>query len=268
VRAIVKLWLRLAEWSARHMDRAPLWEKRRAWIRELAPGKSFLDLGGMWGIHGEVAFLAEEVGAKRVVLFDGMDPSAEFIAEHARRRSTVRYIQGDLHDEVGVADLGLFDVVWCTGVIYHSPNPYLLLEHLRRLAGERLVLGTQIVPELPFLANACLFLPGLPQAVRDAFASRLPEKAPLLLGLTTDFDYTPGLGYANCWWAMSPTALNSMLEVAAFEVLDRNSDSPYWLDLVAVPTDRPSVIPSSSFSRQRGQDRLAGYPEQSRPGWA
>jgi SAM-dependent methyltransferase len=222
----------------------------------------------MWGVHGRVAFLAEEAGAERVVLFDGMDPTAEFAAEHTRRGSAVRYVQGDLHDEVGIADLGVFDVVWCTGVIYHSPNPYQLIEHLSRLTGERLVLGTHILPEVPSLPNACVFLPGLPRAVRDEFASSLPEKAPLLWGLTTDFDYTPGLGYANCWWMMSDTALNSMLEVAAFEVLEKNFDPPYWVDLVAAPTGRQSVIPSTSFSRQRGQDRLAAYPEQSRPGWA
>lgn len=217
----------------------------------------------MWQVHGRAAFLAEEAGAERVVLFDGMDPSAEFAAEHARRGSAVRYVQGDLHDEVGVAELGVFDLVWCTGVIYHSPNPYQLIEHLRRLTGERLVLGTHVIPEVPFLSNVCLFLPGLPQAVRDAFASSLPKKAPILWGFTTDFDYTPGLGYANCWWAMTRTALNSMLEVAAFETLDSNDDSAFWVDVIAAPTARPSVIPPTSFSRQRGRDRA--YTEQSRP---
>lgn len=262
MRRILKLWLRRAR-RARETDGARLWEKRRDWIRELAAGRSFLDLGGMWQVHGRAAFLAEEAGAERVVLFDGMDPSAEFAAEHARRGSAVRYVQGDLHDEVGVAELGVFDLVWCTGVIYHSPNPYQLIEHLRRLTGERLVLGTHVIPEVPFLSNVCLFLPGLPQAVRDAFASSLPKKAPILWGFTTDFDYTPRLGYANCWWAMTRTALNSMLDVAAFETLDSNDDSAFWVDLIAAPTARPSVIPPTSFSRQRGRDRA--YTEQSRP---
>ena len=267
MRTILKLWLRRAR-RAGETDDARLWEKRRDWIRRLAAGKSFLDLGGMWGVHGRAAFLAEEVGAERVVLFDGMDPTAEFSAEHARRESAVRYVQGDLHDEVGVADLGVFDVVWCTGVIYHSPNPYQLIEHLRRLTSEHLVLGTLLIPEVPFLPGACLFLPGLPRSVRDAFASCLPHSAPILCGLTTDFDYTPELGYANCWWGITPTALSSMLEVAAFETLEENAGSAFWVDLIAVPTQRPSVIPSTSFSRQRGKDRLTAYTEKSRPTWA
>jgi len=51
-------------------------------IERLAPGSSFLDLGGMWGVDGDVAFAAERAGASRVVLFDGMDPTEPFQAKH------------------------------------------------------------------------------------------------------------------------------------------------------------------------------------------
>jgi len=94
-------------------------------IERLAPGSSFLDLGGMWGVDGDVAFAAERAGASRVVLFDGMDPTEPFQAKHRDAGSQVAYVQGDLHDPEDVQRLGTFDVVWCTGVIYHSPNPYL-----------------------------------------------------------------------------------------------------------------------------------------------
>jgi hypothetical protein len=63
------------------------WENRRALVRRLAPGRSFVDLGGMFAVAGDVAFWAEEAGATRVLLFDGMDPSAEFAHKHAQRRS-------------------------------------------------------------------------------------------------------------------------------------------------------------------------------------
>jgi hypothetical protein len=59
-----------------------------------------------------------------------------------------------------------------------------------------------------------------------------------------------------------------MLEVAAFGILEENLASALWVDLIAVPADRPSVIPPTSFSRQRGRDRLAAYAERSRPTWA
>jgi len=79
----------------------------------------------MFSVAGEVSFLAEESGATQVVLVDGMDPSEEFQRKHAERSSDVRYVQGDLHDPVLIEQLWQFDVVWCGGVICHSPNPYL-----------------------------------------------------------------------------------------------------------------------------------------------
>jgi len=32
-------------------------------VREHAPGHSFADIGCMWGVNGEYAYLAEEAGA-------------------------------------------------------------------------------------------------------------------------------------------------------------------------------------------------------------
>jgi len=224
--------------------RGDLWGGRYEWVRQLAPGKSFIDLGGMWGVNGRIAFLAEEVGAERVVLFDVMDPTDEFLSEHALRHSSVTYIQGDLADDVAIAGLGRFDVVWCTGLIYHSPNPYQLIMNLRQLTRERLVLGTHVLPDVPFVPNLCLFLPGLPRVLRDAFASRLHGKESMLWGLTTDFDYTPGEGYRNCWWMLSHTAVRSMLETESFQWLETNSDSPYWLDVLTSPTAGPALIPT------------------------
>ena len=103
----------------------------------------------------------------------------------------------------------------------------------------------------------CLFLPGLPEGVRAAFASRLPGEAPILWGLTTDFNDTPTWGYANCWWMLSRSALDSMLDIAGFTSLESSSDSPYWVDLIAAPTGRASVLPPTSFARERGKSRIA-----------
>ncbi|MGI9021609.1 MAG: class I SAM-dependent methyltransferase [Solirubrobacterales bacterium] len=235
---------------------------RRALVRRLAPGKSWIDVGGMWGIHGAMAFEAEAAGATEVVLFDGMDPSDEFEAEHARRSSAIRYVQGDLHDPDGIGELGTFDVVWCTGVLYHSPNPYWQVEQLRRLTGERLLVGSRVIPELPGFPQACLFYPGLADAARRT----LPEEVGRESGLTTPFDRSPLLGYANWWWGITPSALRAMLDAANFRVDQDLPESPFLTRFLATPVDRGSTIPPLDFSRRRGAERLAERDE--RPGWA
>src|SRR4051794_33344403 len=244
-----------------------IWENRRRLVRELAPGKSFIDLGGMWNIHGEVAFLAEEAGATEVVLFDGMDPSDDFQAEHERRSSRVRYVQGDLHDTEGVEALGSFDVVWCAGVLYHTPNPYLQLENLRVITRERLLLGTAVIPEVPGLEQACIFYPGTSEETQREFAHVYGEAAPIYLGASAPFDNAPFLGYANFWWGITPSALRSMLEVARFEVVEEWIADPFFADVLCQPVERESVIPPPTFSRERGEARRAAFGGDP-PGWA
>src|SRR4051812_739899 len=107
-------WLKAAERYVK--PTGDLWQTRNELIDRLAPGRSFIDVGGMFGISGEVAFRAERAGATRVVLFDGMDATQDFFDKHDSAGSGVVYVQGDLHDREDLAPLGQFDVVWCGGL--------------------------------------------------------------------------------------------------------------------------------------------------------
>jgi SAM-dependent methyltransferase len=224
-------------------------------IARLVPGKSFLDMGGMWSVDGEYAFLAERAGAASVVVCDGMDPTDEFERKRRERASGVTFVQGDLHDPGTIEQLGSFDVVWCTGVLYHSPDPYRLIEHLRQLTKETLVLGTRVIPELPGVEGGCLFYPALSESSRRAFAWAHGREAPGMLGATVPFDRTPALGYANYWWAMTPSAVIGMLELARFSVSERFQPDPLSLDVVGAALPGESVLPPLAFSRERGERR-------------
>jgi hypothetical protein len=225
---------------------------REATVRELAPGKSFADVGGMWSIHGRIAFLAEEAGASRTILFDGMDPSPEFEAERERRSSSVSFVQADLHDAAIAEELGALDIVWCTGVLYHSPNPFLLLQHLRRMTAELLYLGTLTIPEVPGVEQGCVFYPGASQASQTALGRAFGGGHP---GMDAPFDDQPMMGYANTWWGISLSALRSMLELAGFELVEQRAWSPFHADVIARPVGPDNLIPPPDFARKRGQAR-------------
>ncbi|MDQ9579608.1 hypothetical protein, partial [Serratia marcescens] len=45
---------------------------REAIVREHAAGRSFVDVGCMWNVHGRIAFVAEEAGATAVTGADLM----------------------------------------------------------------------------------------------------------------------------------------------------------------------------------------------------
>ena len=252
------LWARA--WAARARARRklhppPSKDDWRATTEELlrrhVEGRSFADIGAMWQMHGRMAFVAEEAGATAVTAADAMDPTPEYASEHERRGSSVRFVQGDLHDPVSVADIGVHDFVWCSGVIYHSPNPYLLIEHLRQMTGELLYLGTEIAPEVPGFDQACIFYPGLPERSRRAYGSAHgPGHG--AMGVNTPFDDAPSLGYANYWWGITPSALRAMLRTARFDVLEELSPDPFTMSVLARPVERESVIPPPELARERG----------------
>jgi SAM-dependent methyltransferase len=185
-------------------------------IREFAPGKSFADIGCMWNVHGGLAFHAEEVGANPVAGVDLIAPTPQFLAEHEKRRSKVRFVHGDLNDRRTLDELGAHDVIWCSGVLYHLPNPLHSLELIREVVRERLLLGTASIPEVPGLANVCVFYPGLPASQRGIYDQRGNIPGAVRHGLTTDFD--PTREYGNWYWGFTPSAVRSMLEVAGFRV--------------------------------------------------
>jgi hypothetical protein len=221
-------------WIAAHRARARLPRRRGDRldiVRSYAPGKSFLDVGCMWNVNGAVAFAAEAAGASSVCGVDVMAPTPEFTAEHARVGSRVRFVEGDLHDEAVLAVAGAHEIVWCSGVLYHAPNPVLTLERLRSVCGEWLLLATEILPDVPGVPGACVLYPALDDGDRRAFASVPGGEA---VGVTTPYD--PDAGYGNWFWGITPSALDGLLRVAGFGPVERTwRPSPFHLTVAARP---------------------------------
>jgi hypothetical protein len=196
-------------------------------VRRHAAGKTFCDVGCMWKVNGRIAFVAEEAGATSVTGLDVMAATPAFETERAQRSSKVRFVRGDLHDPATVADVGPHEVVWCSGVLYHAPNPVLMLERLRELTTELLILQTMTLPELPGVKQGLVFYPGVPNpelyahwGEQAARSLRLPE---------------PGEDpYAPWWWGISQSALHAMLRAARFEPVEQWGD-PFAVHVIAKP---------------------------------
>ncbi len=235
-------------------------EDRRRWIAEWAPGRSFADVGGLL-VDGRTAFAAEQAGATSVTLLDVGDReyAPAYEAEHERRGSGVRFVQGDVHDPATIDDVGSHDVVWCTGVLYHTPNPVDQLMRLREITREVLFLGTHTIPEVSGVPQACLYYPYLDDTARRALG-RPHYRPDGYWGIGTPFSDTPMNGYANFWWGITPSALRAMLETARFEVVEerRSHAYPWYCDVVARPVDRDPLMPPDGYFRGRREARERG----------
>jgi len=110
-------------------------------------GISVLDIGA-W--DGFFSFEAERRGAARILATDdfcwggdGWGTKAGFDLAHRALGSKVE------SKEIGVLDLspetvGMFDVVFFLGVLYHMPHPLLALERVAAVTGRQLILETGV----------------------------------------------------------------------------------------------------------------------------
>lgn len=197
-------------------------------VRRHAPGRTFCDVGCMWKVHGRIAFVAEDAGAAAVTAVDVLEPAPEFESERARRGSRVRFVRGDVHDPATVAEVGPHEVVWCSGVLYHSPSPVLTLARLRELTTELLILQTAVLPELPGARQGVVFYPGLPERHRRLYERLWGAEA------RPGFREAAAGDYAPWWWGISPSALRAMLRSAGFEP-EREWGDPFGLHVLARP---------------------------------
>jgi len=258
---IGRVWSKVAR--ARFKPSAGSWEQGRVeWVREHAPGKSFLDLGGMYKLVGDIAFLAEECGATSVTMFDVGDPDiiceghpewGWFEQKKRDRGSKVRYVQGNIEDPVAPEQIGVHDVVFFSGVLYHSPNPVLQLMQLRAVTGELAYISTLTIPEIPGFPQACVYYPYLDEPARRPYAAGY-SWAGALLAVGAPVDERPMYGYGNCWWGITPSALKAMLRSARFEVVEeRKLPAPFATELVVRPIPADPLLPPITYFRERGE---------------
>jgi hypothetical protein len=241
-----------------------LWRYWRAWwgddvgdyrrlpdyIRKYAPGRSFADIGCMWGVNGEHAFLAEEAGATMVKAVDVFGPTPEFEDKKKARNSSVQFILGDASNPDIISRIGITDTVLCAGVLYHHPSPFDLLVALRRICGKTLILRTSTIPEIKKMPNAAIYFPMLSPDDR-----RLWDLASLGLskqvGITDGFE--PHAGYGNWFWGLTPSCLESLLKTAGFRV-DTRATEAFVQTLICSPVDVPFShrLPDESEARSLG----------------
>lgn len=224
-------------WRAWRGDNVGDYNRLPEYICQYAPGRSFVDIGCMWGVNGEHAFIAEEAGATAVKAVDVFGPTPEFEAKKEARHSSVEFILGDASHPETIARVGLVDVVFCAGVLYHHPSPFDLLVALRRMCAQTLILRTSTIPEIKGLPNAAVYFPMLRSKDRQLWnLSSLGLSRQV--GITNGFE--PHQGYGNWFWGLTPSCLRSLLETAGFQV-DFRATEAFAQTVICSSVDVPFV---------------------------
>lgn len=109
----------------------------------LIPGRTVLDFGTASGWN---AFWAERNGASKVCAVDYV-LYHDFVENHKCLASKVQYFIGDIHDSE-LARIGIHDIVFCFGVLYHCRHPLLALERIAALTGEVALIESFVTDEI------------------------------------------------------------------------------------------------------------------------
>jgi len=216
---------------------------REAWITAATPGKSFAEVGGLWGTVHEQVSVAATAGASATTMIDiaPQDGSDQDLWELFRRRldglgvASPTCIQASIDDREAVARAGTFDVVHCSGVLYHCPEPLHTLRQLRALTGETLILGTASMPEhvenvagsVAVAPGAALLVPALSYSQRTVLGQWLTENGvSMAIGINhpIESDWATD-DYSAWWWFFTRDYVAALLRIAGFEVIDV---AGYW----------------------------------------
>ena len=106
---------------------------------------TILELGSLEGAHSFI--LAQNPGVQRVVALEGREANlrkARFVQELLQVRN-VEFLQTNL-EHAELASFGKFDAVFCSGLLYHLPKPWKLIEQLPAVASH-LFIWTQYAAE-------------------------------------------------------------------------------------------------------------------------
>jgi hypothetical protein len=233
---------------------------RRELISRTVPGKTFADVGGLWGTVNEQVTVAAHAGATATTMIDIASDSGEegnlwqLFRERAGSHGVTgtREVLGSIDDQATVERAGRFDVVHCGGVLYHAPNPLHTLRQLRTITRETLILGTATVPEaidrptgsVNTAPGSALFVPAMTHTQRVVLGDWLREVGALqAIGVNHPIEGGWDVqDYGAWWWFFTRDYVAAMLSVAGFSV--RNVVD-YWSGRAslfhAVATESPPM---------------------------
>lgn len=195
-------------------------DPRDALIRLVVRGRTFVDVGGLWGLYGEKVSVAHLAGAKQVFMADATparDPLWDGFQErmHERRIFNAGMFDKPLDLLVGYR----WDVVHCSGVLYHLPDPIAGLRQLHAITGQYCILGTVIAPD----EIGTVFVPSLLPTTADIVKAWIrPVTASGAIGIHTVRPWTPG-DYDPWWWIPSERDLAAWVEAVGFKIQEQRA---------------------------------------------
>lgn len=216
------------------------YEPIHRWLSSHTQDKTFADIGGLWFTVHETVTIAAKANAKELTMIDRLPMDNKWWSafhERCKNKGVSNYQchQANL-DNDDILKLGPFDVIFCSGILYHCPNPIHTLSQLGKLCNETLVLGTHVIDhkmstelgvvEIP--RAAALYVPSLNEKQIAILNCWMGKR---VLGYKND-KWTLGEdAHIPFWWLFPEEVLRSWLSLAGFTVKETSRGHDYYFML-------------------------------------
>lgn len=213
-------------------------DPRDLYIAKVMSGKTFVDVGGLWGTVNEKVSVAAKAGAASTTMLDIQlldHPLWQAFRERCVSMgvSGCHLISASIDDPGLERKVGQFDVVHCGGVLYHCPNPLYTLTQLARISCNYLILTTTVIPEtvtnskgtITVPAGTALFVPFLPHYQAEILKEYWEAGGVAGIGITKQPQVWHVEDYAPWWWLFPVSTVRQLIMAAGFSILE---DCPYW----------------------------------------
>lgn len=207
-------------------------DPRNQFIAEVVADQTFADVGGLWGVVNEKVSVAWRHRARDLTMIDVTpdtpDPAGLWykFRERMTKLNVDRYtcLSKDICDPT-LAQQASFDVVHCSGVLYHHPHPLIMLEALRAITRRHLILTSSILPEVieneygryQLPSSGVLFVPALNEVEFKIVKTFWEQAGVQAHGLTQRVSFRLR-DFGPWWWLPTASTLTAMCEVIGFKV--------------------------------------------------
>jgi hypothetical protein len=204
-------------------------------IADIVAGRSFVDIGGLWGTENERVTVAHAAGAKSVAMVDIQHEGTEWWKAFkdrcvARGVNNCTNIVANLDSLDFASKVPATEIVHCSGIIYHTPTPIWTIAKLRDVTVDTLLLCSMTVPEviktevgtLDMAGGMVIFVPALEGQKREIVRAYFERMSIKVHNINSFESYAWRNGeeynYEPWWWLWTPTTLVRMVETAGFRV--------------------------------------------------
>ncbi len=215
--------------------------EKHKWISELVAGRTFIDVGGLWGTINETVCLAVKSGAKSATMAD-IQPfdTTWWKAFHNRCTefgvSDYESIRLDICNGEEVSKSQKYDFVHCSGIIYHVSDPLQLIKNLMAISSEYLLISSMIIPEriensegvVESPTGTCHMIHLLPDDKRAIFRQFFIDKKrdENIVSLKSHDELFKPDGRVKTgpwWWLYSPSTLEAMCTLCGLDIVKKHT---------------------------------------------